>query len=237
MKVLLLVDLQNDFCPGGALAVPDGNETIPVANSLIKSGDFDLIVASQDWHPANHISFAQNHSGKQPFESIEVTNAAQEKDQQTLWPVHCIEHSKGAALHPELDTAAIDLFVPKGTAVSIDSYSAFFDNGRSQETGLRKALQEHAAARGETLRDVELFVCGLALDYCVAATARDARFLNIDTTLVVDGCRAVNIHPGDDLKALRELQNLGVTIIESREFCRDEVPLSRIKNPTPEIHP
>lgn len=237
MKVLLLVDLQNDFCPGGALAVPEGNETIPVANKLIKSGDFDLIIASQDWHPANHISFADNHPGKQPFESIDIVNNAQEVYQQTLWPAHCIEHSNGAALHPDLDTAAIDLFVPKGTAVSIDSYSAFFDNDRSQETGLRKALQEYAAARGETIGDVELFVCGLALDYCVAATARDARFLNIHTTLVVDGCRAVNIHPGDDLKTLRELQGLGVTIIESREICKYEIPRSRIQEPAPEIRP
>ena len=222
MKVLLLVDIQNDFCPGGALAVPQGDEIVAVANDLMQNGDFDLVVASKDWHPANHVSFAENHPGKEVFQQVDLAYEGHSAIPQTLWPTHCVEHSEGAELHPNLNADKIDLIVPKGTNPEVDSYSAFFDNERMQETGLRQALQEYAAKRGETLQEIELVVCGLALDYCVAASARDARFLNIETSLAVDGCRAVNLIPSDDVNTLRDLQQAGVKLTESREILGRE---------------
>jgi nicotinamidase/pyrazinamidase len=235
MKVLLLVDIQNDFCPGGALAVSQGDETVAVANELINSGQFDIVVASQDWHPGDHVSFADNHPGKDLYQEIELSYPGREGIKQTMWPIHCVEHSEGAELHPDLAKDKIDLFVPKGTDRNIDSYSAFFDNERLQETGLRQALQEYAAERGKSLMDVELVVCGLALDYCVAATARDARFLNIETTLAVDGCRAVNLNPDDDVKTLRELTAAGVNIAESREILGREREIEQPRERSTEI--
>ena len=210
MKVLVLVDIQNDFCPGGALAVPEGNQVVLLANRLMRSGAFDLVVATKDWHPADHISFADNHEGREVFQQIELPSGAQ-----TLWPRHCVQGTVGAELHPELETAAIDYIVTKGTSPSIDSYSGFFDNGHQQETNLREVITREATHRGIPLMEVELSVCGLALDYCVAATARDAASLGFKTEVILDACRAVNISPGDDLRTLRELTGLGVGVVSS----------------------
>jgi nicotinamidase/pyrazinamidase len=212
MKVLLLVDIQNDFCPGGTLAVPDGDQVVPVANALLRSGNYDLAIATADCHPANHVSFADNHAGRAVFEQIDLASGAQ-----TLWPRHCVQGTTGAELHPELGVEKLAYIVEKGTDAAIDSYSGFFDNGQQKETRLRSILEHEACQRGLTLADIELTVCGLALDYCVAATVRDAVRLGIHTELVVDACRSVNLTPGDDVRALKELAGLGVVITESRE--------------------
>jgi nicotinamidase/pyrazinamidase len=219
MKVLVLVDIQNDFCPGGALAVPEGNQVIPLANRLMTSGSFDLVVATKDWHPADHISFADNHEGIEVFQKIELPTGAQ-----TLWPRHCVQGTVGAELHPELETAAIDYLVTKGSSPAIDSYSGFFDNGQQQETELRTILTREAAKRGIAPEEVELSVCGLALDYCVAATARDAASLGFKTEVILDACRAVSICPGDDIRALRELTGLGVRVVSSAAILPERIP-------------
>lgn len=219
MKVLILVDIQNDFCPGGSLAVPEGDQVVPVANTLMKSGTFDLVIATKDWHPADHISFADNHQGTAVFQQIEVPSGAQ-----TLWPRHCVQGSRGAELHPHLDTGRIDYVVEKGTSPSIDSYSGFFDNNHHKETNLREVITREAKRRGGHLRDVELSVCGLALDYCVAATARDAATLGFKTEVVIDACRAVNITPGDDVRTLRDLTALGVGVVMSDTLIPERTP-------------
>ncbi len=223
MKILLAVDVQRDFCPGGALAVPDGDGIVPLVNALLKSPEFDLRIASKDWHPAGHISFFDNHAGKQAFETIELGTGPQ-----TLWPRHCVQFSPGAELHPGLSEAAFDYVVCKGTSVNVDSYSAFYDNNRAQETELRSIIEREAAARGVSRDNVTLVVCGLALDYCVAATLRDAVELGFKCELVLDGCRAVNLNAGDDTKVLRDLIARGVTIYSGREIIqpnRRELPI------------
>ncbi len=219
MKVLILVDIQNDFCPGGALAVPEGDQVVPIANRLMGSGAFDIVVATKDWHPGDHISFADNHPGKAVFQQIEVPSGAQ-----TLWPRHCVQGSRGSELHPHLDTGRIDYVVEKGTSQSIDSYSGFFDNNDHKETNLREVITRETARRGFSLRDVELSVCGLALDYCVAATARDAATLGFKTEVVIDACRAVNITPGDDVRTLRDLTALGVGVVTSDTLFPERTP-------------
>lgn len=197
MKVLLLVDIQNDFCPGGNLAVTHGDQVVAVANQLINSNIFDLIIASKDWHPSNHSSFVSNHPDG-------------------IWPDHCIQGTTGAEFHPELDAKKIDQVILKGTKVEIDSYSAFFDNQKLNQTELDSYLKAIAGRLQISPRDIEISVCGLALDYCVKATAIDAVELGYKTELVLDATRAVNINPNDDLKALRELKAKGVEIVESR---------------------
>lgn len=211
MRVLLIVDVQRDFCAGGTLSVPDGDAVVPVINALLHSPEFDLRIASKDWHPADHVSYFDNHPGRQVFESIEIGSHTQ-----TLWPRHCEQGTLGAELHPELDSKTIDHIIHKGTAPLVDSYSAFFDNNRAQETGLKALLERVASARGVSLSAVTLVVSGLALDYCVAATVRDAVSLGIQCELVVDATRAVNLSPGDDIKVLRELASLGVKLVDSR---------------------
>lgn len=192
MKVLLIVDPQNDFCPGGAMGVEEADKIFPAINDLMEDGGFDLVVASQDWHPEGHESF------------------------NSLWPVHCVQGSDGAKFFPALNTAKLDFIVQKGTDKEVDSYSAFFDNEKNRETPLRAYLENEAAQRGETLEKIELYVCGLATDYCVKFTALDASSLGLQTKLIVDCCRAVNLEPGDDVKALRELVQHGVELTESR---------------------
>ena len=227
MKVLVLVDIQNDFCPGGALAVPEGDQVVAVANKLIASGEFDLVIATKDWHPATHVSFADNHEGKEVFQQIELASG-----RQTLWPRHCVEGTVGAELHPGLMAHRIDQFVHKGTAPGIDSYSGFFDNNHQKETPLRHLIEKESEAGHVPRYDVEIAVCGLALDYCVAATARDAAALGYKTVVVVDGCRAVNITPGDDVRTLRELATLGVGIITSSQLFPE-----RARERRAELHP
>lgn len=220
MKVLLLVDVQNDFCPGGALAVPEGDQIVPVANALLRSGQYDLAIATKDWHPANHISFADNHTGKKIFEQIDLPSGPQ-----TLWPRHCVQGTNGAELHSDLAADRLDYIVEKGTDAEVDSYSGFFDNGQQKETMLRRILEQEAAKRGLTLAEVELTVCGLALDYCVAATVRDAWRLGIQTEIVVDATRSVNLQPGDDVRMLRELGEMGAVLSDSKALLPQQIHL------------
>jgi nicotinamidase/pyrazinamidase len=194
---LVLVDLQYDFCPGGALAVADGHATIAIANREIAR--HDVVVATQDWHPASHQSFAINNPGKHPYEVIDLHGLSQ-----VLWPVHCVQGSRGAELHAELDRAKITHVAQKGTDPAVDSYSGFFDNGKRKSTGLDAWL------RGRGIDD--LVVLGLATDYCVKHTALDARSLGFTVALVAAGCRAVNLTLGDGDRAIAEMRAAGVTI-------------------------
>lgn len=214
MKVLLIVDVQNDFCPGGALAVSEGNDIVPVINQVMTEGEWDLVVATRDWHPANHISFAANHPGRKVFDTVEIEGV-----QQQLWPTHCVQGSLGAELHADLCASKITHVIDKGTQVDVDSYSAFFDNARRSQTPLSRLLEGIAEERGEKLTEISITVCGLALDYCVAFSALDAASLGYEVSVMVDACRAVNLTPGDDLKTLRALAAQGVRITESREYC------------------
>jgi len=199
-RALLLVDLQNDFCAGGALAVPQGDSTVDVANLLI---DWSLtrgetVVASQDWHPANHGSFASQHQ-VEPYTQGELDGLAQ-----TFWPDHCVQNSEGAALHPLLQKQHIAAVFHKGENPAIDSYSAFFDNGHRQKTQLDAWLRE---------RDIrELTVLGLATDYCVKFTVLDALNLGYNVNVITDGCRGVNIQPHDSNQAFMEMAAAGATL-------------------------
>jgi nicotinamidase/pyrazinamidase len=200
MRALILVDLQHDFCPGGALAVARGDETIGVANRLLQY--FSTIVATKDWHPADHQSFAAQHPGRKPGEMIELNGLPQ-----VLWPPHCVQGTRGAELHTGLEQAKITEVFPKGTDPTVDSYSGFFDNGHRKSTGLADWLRERWITR--------VYVMGLATDYCVKATALDARELGFDTWVIEDGCRAVELNPGDGDRALAAMRAAGVTIVES----------------------
>lgn len=185
MKALIIVDLQNDFMPGGRLAVPEGNLIIERVNEIQKK--FDLVVATQDWHPAHHKSFASQHEGKNPFEIIDLNGL-----QQTLWPDHCIQGAPGADFHKDLNTNKIEAIFRKGTNPEIDSYSGFFDNGRKKATGLNGYLKE---------RKVDaVFVCGLAADFCVYYTAMDALSLGYTTTILDASVKAIDPIRYIDLK-------------------------------------
>lgn len=203
MGGLIVVDIQNDFLPGGALAVPRGDEVVAVANSLMPR--FRRVLATQDWHPAGHKSFAASHPGRSPGELITLGGAVQ-----VLWPVHCVQGTRGAAFAAELQAERVDAVVHKGMDPEIDSYSGFFDNDHRRATGLEDRLR----ALGES----ELWVLGLATDYCVKATALDAVRLGFRTSLVVDGCRAVDLQAGDGARAIAEMQAAGVTLVTSGEL-------------------
>ena len=203
MEALVLVDIQNDFCEGGALRVPDGDAVVPVANALLSR--FSLVVATEDAHPPGHLSFAANHPGKKPYELIELDGLSQ-----VLWPAHCVRGTRGAEFHPQLDVARITRTFEKGTDPRIDSYSGFFDNGHRKATGLGDYLK----ARGVT----DLVVLGLATDYCVKWTALDARGLGFGVRLVEDGCRGVGLDPADIPRALDEMRAAGVRVVHSSEL-------------------
>jgi nicotinamidase/pyrazinamidase len=202
-RALILVDLQNDFVPGGALAVREGDAVIPVANRVQQA--FDLIVASRDWHPRDHGSFAANHPGRNVGDVIDLHGLPQ-----ILWPVHCVQNTSGADFVSGLDLSRIDRVFLKGTDKEIDSYSAFFDNGHRRSTGMGDYLKE----RG--VRDV--YVCGLATDYCVKFTALDARQLGFNVHLIEDASRAINLKPDDCAKALDEIRRVGGHIIRSESL-------------------
>lgn len=221
MKILLLVDIQRDFCPGGALAVSEGDQVVPVANRLMHADIFKYVIASKDWHPAKHSSFASAHPGSNVYDEVQLDVAGQ-KILQRLWPDHCVAGSEGAEFHKDLDQSKMDLVIIKGSSPELDSYSAFYDNLHLKQTELHNALLQICDLEGLRFTDLELFICGLATDYCVAATARDAIELGLKTSLVLDACRAVNVNPGDDLKVLRELAELGVRITSERELlCKE----------------
>jgi nicotinamidase/pyrazinamidase len=200
MKTLILVDIQNDFIPGGTLPVPEGDQIVPLVNRL--QDRFDLVVATQDWHPADHGSFAANHPGRKPGEVIDLHGL-----RQILWPVHCVQNTPGVAFVPGLETRRISRVFQKGTDPSIDSYSGFFDNGRRKATGLGDYLKEKGAT--------DVYVCGLATDYCVKFTALDARSLGFKTFLIEDACRGVNLKPGDVEAAVEEMRRAGVVVVNS----------------------
>jgi nicotinamidase/pyrazinamidase len=203
VNALIIVDVQNDFLPGGALPVARGDEIVPVINSL--QIRFDLVIATQDWHPANHESFASNHHGRKPGDRIELHGL-----QQILWPVHCVQHTPGAALVAALERKLISEVFHKGTDPTIDSYSGFFDNGHRRATGLGDFLN------GRHVTDV--YVAGLATDYCVKFTAMDAVKLGFKTRLIEDACRGVNLQPDDSARAIDEMKQAGVLIVQSSQI-------------------
>jgi nicotinamidase/pyrazinamidase len=200
MKALILVDLQYDFVPGGALAVPNGDQVIAVANAV--QSKFDLVVATQDWHPPNHGSFAANHPGKKVGEVIDLNGLPQ-----ILWPVHCVQNAPGAALLSSLNTAGIARIFQKGTDPQIDSYSGFFDNGHRKATGLGDYLSKQRVSA--------VYVMGLATDYCVKFTALDSLGLGFETYLIEDGCRGVNLKPNDSADAIEAMKKAGVVVTTS----------------------
>lgn len=197
-KALILVDIQNDFIPGGALAVPRGDEVVPAADEAMSA--FDLVVATQDWHPADHGSFASRHKGRKVGDVIDLNGL-----QQILWPDHCVQNTRGAEFAPGLDTKRIHKVFRKGADPGVDSYSGFFDNGGKNPTGLDAFLKAEEVG--------EVAVMGLATDYCVKFTALDARRLGFDTKLLLEGVRGVDVHKGDCEKAIKEMQAAGVAVL------------------------
>ncbi|WP_112944283.1 MULTISPECIES: bifunctional nicotinamidase/pyrazinamidase [unclassified Rhizobium] len=208
MKALLLIDIQNGFCPGGNLAVPDGDKVVPIANRLIASDRYDLIVASQDWHPEGHGSFASSHEGKQPFELHELSGKPQ-----MMWPDHCVQGTKDAELHPELRVPEIDVIFQKGEKHHVDSYSAFRDNDQDAITGLADYLKEQGVT--------ELDLCGLATDYCVKFSALDALEMlpGVKVRFIEDASRGIT--PEGVAAAIKEMRQSGIDIVTSEQLIGD----------------
>jgi nicotinamidase/pyrazinamidase len=198
MKALLLIDVQNDFLPGGALAVPRGDEVVPIANRWMPQ--YDVVVATQDWHPADHLSFASQHAGRRIGEVISLAGL-----EQVLWPDHCVQHTRGAEFASALNRGGIEHVVQKGTDRTIDSYSGFFDNARRKATGLEDYLRSKQVD--------EVHIVGLATDYCVKATALDALDLGFRTALLTPGVRCVELQPGDCQRAIDQMRAAGVEIV------------------------
>lgn len=201
MKALIIVDIQNDFLPNGSLAVPEGDLVIPIINKL--QGKFDLVVATQDWHPEDHLSFASNHENKNLFEVVDLCGL-----EQVLWPNHCVQGTKGANFSTELNTNLIATIFRKGMDKTVDSYSGFFDNGRKTNTGLSGYLKN----KGVT----EVYVCGLAADYCVYYTAKDAKIEGFETYYIVDATKAITEETFT--KAIDNLKVIGVQIVKSNDI-------------------
>ncbi len=215
MKALILVDIQYDFCPGGSLAIPEGDEIVPIANRVQKK--FDLIVATQDWHPRGHGSFASTH-GKPMYEVIGINGSSQ-----TLWPDHCVQGSHGADLVAPLEKARIARIFQKGTDPRIDSYSGFLDADHRNSTGMADFLREHHVTR--------VYIAGLATDYCVKYTAIDAAQLGFEAYVIADACRGVNLQPGDSAAAIAEMEAAGVKIIRSSAILKTRKPRATRKTP------
>ena len=202
-NALVLVDLQRDFCPGGALAVASGDEVIDVANRVQRH--FEVVVATQDWHPTDHRSFAANHPGRKPYDVIDLDGV-----RQVLWPVHCVQDSAGAGFHDRLDRSRIAKVFAKGTDPMVDSYSGFWDNGRRTSTGLADYLGDQGVTK--------VYVLGLATDYCVKLTAIDGRREGFRVFVIEDGCRGVELAPGDSERALEDMRRAGVAVLESGQI-------------------
>ncbi len=197
-RALIIIDAQNDFCPGGKLPVPHGDEIIPLLNQLQEV--FDIVIATQDWHPSEHMSFAGNHPGHKVGDIVTHQGL-----QQILWPAHCVQGSDGARLHAALNTQKIHKIVYKGTDPNLDSYSAFFDNGKQHATDLATYLQ--------AMQVDEVYLAGLATDYCVKYSALDAAALGLKVHVITDACRGIDLHPGDIAQALDEMTGAGVKLV------------------------
>ena len=195
--ILIVVDMQNDFCPGGALAVPQGDEIVPTVNRL--AAEFAHVILTQDWHPPGHASFASSHAGKQPFQTIELAYG-----QQILWPDHCVQGTQGAAFHSGLDVPHAELVIRKGFRSGIDSYSAFRENDRRTPTGLAGYLKERGFER--------VTLCGLATDFCVLYSAIDGREAGFEVKVVTSACRGIDVD-GSLGRALHSMSEAGVTLL------------------------
>lgn len=204
-KALLVIDVQNGFCPGGNLAVPDGDAVVPVINRLMQDGGYDLIAASQDWHPADHGSFFTAHPGKKPFEMGELSGKPQ-----VMWPPHCVQGTADAEFHPALLAALFDVVQKKGLNPAVDSYSAFRDNDQSALTGLHEYLKKEGIT--------ELHVCGLATEYCVAFSALDAAELlpGVKIVFIEDASRGLN--PADIAVAKDKMEKAGIATAQSADI-------------------
>jgi nicotinamidase/pyrazinamidase len=203
-EVLLVVDVQNDFMPGGALAVPHGDEVVPVINRLARG--FSHVVLTQDWHPKEHVSFAEHHAGRAPFEMTTLSYG-----EQVLWPTHCVQGTEGAALHRDLDVPHARLVIRKGHHVDVDSYSAFMEADRTTPTGLAGYLHDTGVKR--------VLCCGLATDYCVAWSALDARSAGFEVAVIDDACRAIDLD-GSLARAWDEMKAAGIAWISSADLLR-----------------
>lgn len=199
MEALLIADVQNDFCPGGALAVPDGDAIVPVVNTLSEA--FDHVLMTQDWHPPGHQSFASSHSGHDPYDVIEV-----EYGEQILWPDHCVQGTEGADFHPDLNLTPVELLIRKGFRPHIDSYSAFYENDRETPTGLTGYCRERGIDT--------LYVCGLATDFCVKWTALDGRKEGFEVYVIEDAARGID-QDGSLAQAWDEMNEAGVQVISA----------------------
>lgn len=199
---LIITDIQNDFCPGGALAVAGGNEIIPIVNSLTQK--FDKVAATQDWHPSDHVSFAATHD-KELYDVITIDGI-----QQVMWPVHCVQGSFGADFHKELDLRPVDLIIRKGSHLNIDSYSTFMENDKKTCTGL------HSYLRGFAIQD--LYFCGLATDYCVYYSAVDARNMGFNVSVILDACRGVDVPAGNLAATVQAMKERGIRILNHGEL-------------------
>ncbi|MDR6818379.1 nicotinamidase/pyrazinamidase [Neorhizobium sp. 2083] len=208
MKALLLIDIQNGFCPGGNLPVAHGDEIVPVANRLIEDGGYDVVVASQDWHPENHGSFASRHPGKNPFEMGELSGQPQ-----VMWPDHCVQGTPDAEFHPDLNIDAVDYIQQKGENPAVDSYSAFRDNDQAAITGLAGYLRAQQVT--------ELDLCGLATDYCVKFSALDALEMlpGVKVRFIKDASRGID--PQGVKNAIAEMKEKGIGIVSSRDILRN----------------
>ncbi len=203
-SALVIVDVQADFCPGGALAVDEGDAVVPVINRIER--EFKTVVATQDWHPAGHVSFASSHSGKNPLETVRAGGT-----DQVLWPDHCVQGSRGADFHPDLETDSVALILRKGRDPQLDSYSGFFENDMKTPTGLEFYL------RG--LGKTRVYLCGLATDYCVFYSALDAARLGFETFVIEDACRGVDFPKGSVASALDAMRRQGVSIIDAADMA------------------
>ena len=201
-RALILVDIQNDFIPGGTLAVAEGDQVVPVANRL--QPRFELVVATQDWHPPDHGSFASNHPGRKPGDLTELGGLSQ-----ILWPDHCVQETYGSQFHRDLELNLVARIFHKGTDPQIDSYSGFFDNGHRKSTGLGEYLKEQGVT--------DVYLAGLATDYCVRWSALDALRLGFRTHAVEDACRGVELQPGDVAEAIAEMRSAGAAIVKSED--------------------
>jgi nicotinamidase/pyrazinamidase len=201
MKALLIVDMENDFMPGGALGVPGADKIVPLLNALMEK--FSLVVMCEDFHPADHVSFAASHPGKKPGDRIQVKGF-----EQVLWPVHCVRNTKGAEIVSELNKDKIASIFYKGTDKNIDSYSAFFDNARQKSTGLGDYLKSH--------KITDLYVAGVATDYCVLYSSLDALELGFRVYVITDACRPINLKKGDEQRALDRIVTQGGKLVTSK---------------------